>query len=419
MQRELPSPAPVNLPTQPSRPGAGERRGSGFWRGLALLLLIATAFIFVTGQFFDVRYDYTLVIVALGGAILGLLSGVIGSFAVLRQQSLMGDALSHAALPGIAIAFMLVGRQMGALLIGAAISSWLGAQFIRAVISTTRIKQDAAMGITLAAWFAMGLALLTVIQGQQDASQAGLAHFIFGQAASIRLDTLLTIAGAGSLILLITAIFWKELKLLTFDPIFAATVMRTQPLETLISTLIVAVIVMGLQVAGVILMVGLLIAPAVAARQWSRRLDQMVVLAGLFGAFAGSSGAIISATDSGLPTGPLIIIMASLIVAISILFAPERGIVTALWKERHERIMLARRNVLLGLYRHAQSHGNVYATTPEELIIGLYDGEGKRALQWLAQHDQAVQTGQRWQLTGAGVAAAEQSLNEHHSSVTG
>jgi manganese/zinc/iron transport system permease protein len=377
------------------------------------MLAVMLAFILITDRFFNIRYDYTLLIVAAGGSILGLLSGVIGSFAVLRQQSLMGDALSHAALPGVAIAFMLVGRQMGALLIGAAIASWLGAQFIRAVTSTTRIKQDAAMGITLAAWFALGLALLTVIQGQQDASQAGLAHFIFGQAASIRLDTLLTVAAAGGVILLITALFWKELKLLTFDPVFASTVMRTQPVEALLSTLIVAVIVMGLQVAGVILMVGLLIAPAVAARQWSRRLDQMVILAGLFGAFAGGSGAIISATDSGLPTGPLIIIMASIVVAISLLFAPERGIVWTVWKQRRERISLARRNVLLALYRHAQSHGDNYATTPEDLITGLYDGEGKRALHWLEQHDQVVKSGVRWQLTTAGVTAAEAALNAH------
>jgi manganese/zinc/iron transport system permease protein len=377
------------------------------------MFALMLAFILVTIQFFNVRYDYTLLVVAAGGAILGLLSGVIGSFAVLRQQSLMGDALAHAALPGVAVAFMLVGRQMGALLIGAAIASWLGAQFIRAVTSTTRIKQDAAMGITLAAWFALGLALLAVIQGQQDASQAGLAHFIFGQAASIRLDSLLMISGAGLVMLLITALFWKELKLLTFDPVYAATVLPVQPLEALLSTLIVAVIVLGLQVAGVILMVGLLIAPAVAARQWSRRLDQMIVLAGLFGAFAGGSGAIISATDSGLPTGPLIIIMASILVGGSILFAPERGLLWTLWRQRRERARLAHRNVLLNLYRHAQSHGDVYASTPEELILGLYDGEGKRALNWLAQHDQAVKTNRRWQLTQEGVQAAEQALNEH------
>lgn len=409
MQRELPSSVPLMTDSNSRRPALP----GGIWRSLGITLMAILLFVLITNQFFNVRYDYTLLVVALGGAVLGLLSGVIGSFAVLRQQSLMGDALSHAALPGVAIAFMLVGRQMGALLIGAAIASWLGAQFIRAVTSTTRIKQDAAMGITLAAFFAIGLALLTIIQGQQNASQAGLAQFIFGQAASIRLDSLLTIALVGSAILLITALFWKELKLLTFDPVFAATIMRTQPVEALLSTLIVVVIVMGLQVAGVILMVGLLIAPAVAARQWSRRLDQMVVLAGIFGAFAGGTGAIISAADSGLPTGPLIIIMASIIVGVSILFAPERGVVWELWKQRRERVSFARRNVLISLYRHAQSHGDKYAWAPQELITGLYDGPGKRALGWLEQHNQAVKSGTRWQLTSSGLQAAEQFLNEH------
>src|SRR5688572_21458555 len=129
--------------------------------------------------------SYTLRTVALGGALLGLVSGILGSFAVLRRQSLMGDALSHAALPGVTVAFLLSGRNLSALLIGAAVASLIAVGFIRALTTTTRIKQDAAMAIALASWFALGVALLSYIQGRPDAGQAGLDKFIFGQAAAM------------------------------------------------------------------------------------------------------------------------------------------------------------------------------------------------------------------------------------------
>lgn len=287
--------------------------------------------------------DYTLRTVALGGALLGLVSGVLGSFAVLRRQSLMGDALSHAALPGVAVAFLFSGRELSALLLGAGIASLFAVGFIRALTSTTRIKQDAAMGIALASWFAMGIALLSYIQGRPDAGQAGLDKFIFGQAAAMVQSDVDLIARIGLVIFAVLALLWKEFKLITFDPEFArANGFRVRALDAVLSTLVVAAIVLGLQLAGVILMVGLLIGPPVAARQWTNGLGQMVMLSGVFGAVAGGAGAAVSSLDVNVPTGPLMIVASFIIVVFSISIAPGRGVVWAVFQRRRDRRAFAR-----------------------------------------------------------------------------
>lgn len=286
---------------------------------------------------FDI--DYTLRIVALGGALLGLIAGVLGSFAVLRRQSLMGDALSHAALPGVALAFLLSGRELPALLFGAAVASLTAVGFIRAITTTTRIKQDAAMGIALTSWFAAGVALLSYIQSRPDAGQAGLDKFIFGQAAAIVQSDVDLIVRVGFVVFAVLALLWKEFKLITFDPEFAsANGFHVRILDSILSMLVVAAIVLGLQLAGVILMVGLLIGPPVAARQWTNGLGRMVLLSGLFGAVAGGSGAAVSGVDVNIPTGPLMIVSSFVIVVASVLFAPGRGVMwTAIQRRRDRR----------------------------------------------------------------------------------
>ncbi|MCU0466647.1 MAG: metal ABC transporter permease [Anaerolineae bacterium] len=315
----------------------------------ALLIGLATVAAFIvlllTASANGVTFDYTLRTVALGGGLLGLVTGALGSFAVLRRQSLLGDALSHAALPGVVVAFLLQGRSLGALLIGAAIASLMAMAFITALTRTTKIKQDAAQGIALASWFAAGLVLLSYVQGRPDAGQAGLDKFIFGQAAALVQSDVWLIAGVGAVIFALVGLFWKELKLLAFDAEFAgANGFPVRALDALLSTLMVVAIVLGLQLAGVILMVGLLIAPAVAARQWTSQLGAMVLLAGVFGAFAGSTGAVISGLDVNMPTGPLMIVVAGAVVLLSVLFAPGRGVVWSMMKRAQERRTLNQRS---------------------------------------------------------------------------
>lgn len=382
------------------------------WIVIGVIVLIGAAFIPLSQSVFGISYTYTVRTVALGGSLLGLVSGVLGSFAVLRRESLMGDALSHAALPGVGIAFLLAGRDLGALLIGAGIASWLGVGFIRLVLKTTRLKQDSAMGIVLAAWFAAGIALLAYIQGLPDASQAGLDSFIFGQAAAIvESDVqLISLIGLGAFVVVV--VFWKEFKLVTFDSEFAgANGFRVGVINGLLSTLIVIAVVLGLQLAGVILMVGMLIAPGIAARQWTHKLDQMVILAAVFGAFAGGVGAVLSAVDADVPTGPMIIVVAFAVVAVSIAFAPGRGLVWSLLRQRRDRHRFAAYTTLRDLYRYAQAHGGPAHPVPADFIVGIGGPVARLGLNQLARQ-QMIQPGAgTWTLTDAGIAAAQQDAH--------
>jgi manganese/zinc/iron transport system permease protein len=283
------------------------------------------------------RFDYTLMIVAIGAALLGAVSGTLGTYAVLRRQSLLGDAISHAALPGIAIAFLLTRSKAPLVLVlGAALAGWLGTLLIMSIVRMTRIKYDSALGIVLSTFFGFGLVLHTLIQRTGNANQAGLDTFLFGQAATILERDVFTIGILGGVAILITLIFWKELKLLVFDEGFAASLgFSTRALDILLTSLLVIAIVLGLQAVGAVLMSAMLVAPAVAARQWTNKLSLMMFLAACFGALAGVSGTIISSSASRIPTGPTIVLCATVVVGLSIAFAPNRGL---LWDWlRHQR----------------------------------------------------------------------------------
>ncbi len=384
------------------------------WLLIGATALIAALFVPFSQLFLHVEYDYTLRTVALGGALLGIVSGVLGCFAVLRRQSLLGDALSHAALPGVAIAFLLAGRDLVLLLIGAGVTSWLGVYFIRLVTGTTRIKQDAAMGIVLAAWFAAGIALLVYIQARPDASQAGLDSFIFGQAAAIIERDVRLIAAVGTVSFIVLALFWKEFKLITFDAEFAgANGFRVNLLSMALSTLIVVAIVLGLQLAGVILMVGMLIASGIAARQWTNQLGQMVILSAVFGAFAGGAGAIISAIDADIPTGPLIVVVAFLLVAISLGFAPGRGLVWTLLRRLSDRRRFAAQTMLQDLYHYAIDHGRADLPAPESFLFGVRGATAKEGLRQLHARGQVQRSNGAWMLTPAGIEAASRDDRNH------
>ncbi len=382
------------------------------WLTIAGIVVLGICFVPLSQWLFGMRYTYTVRVVALGGSSLGLISGALGCFAVLRRESLMGDALSHAALPGVAVAFLLAGRELSLLLIGAGIASWVALRFIAALLQTTRLKQDAAMGIVLASWFAGGLALLAYIQSIPDAAQAGLDQFIFGQAAAIIESDLRLIFGVGAVVLLALALFWKEFKLLTFDVEFAAANgFPVGLINTLLSTLIVIAIVLGLQLAGVILMVGMLIAPGIAARQWTGKLNQMVILAAVFGAFAGGVGAVISAIDADIPTGPMIIVVASALVLFSITLAPGRGLLWSAWRRRLDSRRFARQNALRDLYRYAMSHGSPTTPAPDAFIRGIGDRSAALGLAQLQAAGLVESLGPSWRLTARGIEAARRDAH--------
>lgn len=284
--------------------------------------------------------DYTFRNVTLGAMLIGAISGFLGSFAVLRRQALLGDAMSHAALPGIALAFLITGqRDPFSLLIGAAVAALVAALWLLAVVRTTRIKDDAALALTLAVFFGFGLVLLSYLQRQPHAAQAGLKSFLFGQAAALIERDLWAMLAIGLPALFLVLIFWPQVKLISFDPDFARSLgVPVRRFEVLLTGIIVVAIVIGLQTVGVVLMSAMLIAPAVAARQWTNRLEYMVVLAAGFGALASLIGAWISTLGKGLTTGPLIVLVMSLFTMLSLLLAPERGLI---WRHIRRRRVIA------------------------------------------------------------------------------
>ena len=308
----------------------------------------------------DLLFDYTLRTVALGSATLGVVSGALGAYAVLRKQSLLGDAISHATLPGVALAFLLTQSKAPLILVfGAAMAGWVATLLVISIVNNTRIKEDSALGLVLSVFFSVGLVLLTVIQKMPTAKQSGLDTFLFGQAAALLERDVITMASIGGMTIVIMLLFWKEFKLLCFDASFGASLgFPMAVLDVLLITLLVIAIVLGLQTVGVVLMSAMVVAPAAAARQWTNRLGRMVALSALFGAIAGVSGAVISSSAVRIPTGPTIVLSISVIVLLSIALAPNRGLVWNWIRNQRERRKLQIEVVVNDLYTLASQHAD-------------------------------------------------------------
>lgn len=291
--------------------------------------------------------------ILLGSMLLGLSSGVIGSFAYLRKQSLMGDALSHAALPGVCIAFMLSGSKSLLLFLLGAAAAGIAATFgIGYITRHTRIKQDSALAIVLTVFFGFGIVLLTRIQHSGNGNQSGLDKFLFGQAAAMVHTDVVLMAAISVLLVGVCSLLFKEFKLLSFDPGFARGIgYPVAFMDQLIMLLIVVAVVVGIQAVGVVLMAALLITPAVSARYWTERLGLMVVLAGLFGALSGLAGTFISAGGNNLPTGPLTVLVATALFVVSVIAAPRRGLLSKWLLRAAVRSKVRREQALHGAER--------------------------------------------------------------------
>lgn len=356
--------------------------------------------------------------VMLGAATLGIASGALGCFAVLRRQSLLGDTLSHAALPGVCLGFLVAGaRDLGSVLAGAFLSGALAALLVLLIVRRTRLKTDAALGIVLSSFFAVGVVLLTLIQNRGGAGQLGLSTFLFGQAAAILRSDLWLMGGLTLAALAVLAALWKEMKLVTFDPDFARVAgLPVTALEIALTVMMALAIVVGLQLVGVVLMVAMLIAPAAAARQWVDSLAGMVLLSAAFGAVSGVAGALISATSRGLATGPLVVLIASALVLASLLLAPRRGLLWGWWQGRLQRRRLRGDRVLLTVHGLTQAHG-APAYPAEQGMLDAFHGAGTEHAVAALEAEGLVravthppETTPHWELTPAGRARAEAVL---------
>jgi manganese/zinc/iron transport system permease protein len=320
-----------------------------------------------------IELSFTAKNVLIGSTVLGVISGVTGCFAFLRRQSLLGDALAHAALPGVCLAFLVTGSKTSLpLFLGALVTGLLGAFVILKIVRFSRIKEDAAIGIVLSVFFAVGISLLTFIQKQPFGNQSGLDKFLFGQAATLLERDLWMMGAVGSVVLLAIFLLFKEFKLLAFDRDFGQSLgFPVARLELLLTLLLVVVVVVGLQTVGVVLVVASLVMPAAAARQWTENLGRMLVLAGFLGGAAGATGAMLSASVSRLPTGPTIVLISGAVLIFSLLFAPRRGLIKEVWAHRRLVARIGRENLLKDLYGLGERANDFTLKVPRGEIMGL------------------------------------------------
>lgn len=287
--------------------------------------------------------NHTFRIVTLGCTLLGVVSGMLGCFATLRKESLLGDAISHASLPGICLIFLITkSKNIEVLLTGALITGLICIGIINIIKNYTKIKLDSILAFVLSVFFGFGMVLLSYLNKLPGANKSGLNKFIFGQASTFIKRDINIIIIVGTLILLLILLFWKEFKIVSFDSEFSKTMgIPSKSIDILISILIVAMVIVGIQAVGIVLISAMLISPAVAARQWTNKLSIMVILSGIFGGIGGILGTLISISENNIPTGPVVVLVISLIAIFSILFSYKRGIIFKIiyYRKRKKEIL--------------------------------------------------------------------------------
>lgn len=286
--------------------------------------------------------QYSFIVVAIGTMLLAMATGIVGTISILKGQSLIGDAVGHASLPGIILAFMISGRKSSLILIlGAIVAGIVAFILIQIIAEGSKIEADTAMAVILSAMFGMGMVLKSYIQGNQKfqgASQSGLASYIFGQAAYILREDVYIILAVSVISLALFIVFYKEIKVYVFDMVYAYTIGINSRLTSLLIMIITMILIAaGLKAVGAILISSMLITPAVTGLQWSKSYEKVLVIAAVTGAVSAFLGTFISSAVKGFSTGPSIILIMSVIALFSVLFAP-RGIVRMLLNIRKMRV---------------------------------------------------------------------------------
>lgn len=301
---------------------------------------------------------YNTLLVAVGAALLGVAAAAVGTAILLRKRSLVSDAVSHATLPGVCLAFLVMvaaggdGRALPGLLAGAAVSAGLGLIAVDAMTRTTRLTEDAAIGAVLSTFFGFGVVLLTVIQGLNVGRQAGLGSFLLGSTAGMLWNDAVLIAVSAALCCAAVFALRRPMTLVGFDPDYAAASgydVRRIDLAMMGLGLLVAVI--GLKLVGLVLIIALMIIPPVAARFWTERSDRMALIACGIGGTSAIVGTAFSALFANLPTGPLIVLVSFALFLASMLLSPIRGAVAALLRYRAFQRRVHTRQGLLSLAR--------------------------------------------------------------------
>ena len=368
-----------------------------------------------------------------GATVLGLACGVVGAFLLLRKRSLVADALSHAALPGVCVGFLLAlaldsasrfgvePRSLAVLLPSAAAFGMLGVGCVHLIASLPRVKEDAAIGAVLSVFFAIGIVLLSAIQRLDAGNKAGLSQFIFGQAATMSAADANIIALCAAAVIIIVALAFKELTLLSFDQQFARSIgWSTTALDGLLLAMVTLLTVIGLSAVGAILMVALLIIPPAAARFWTERLWQMIVMSAAIGAAACHVGVAASAAfdvdGAPLPTGPAIVIACGALFIISMLSAPKRGLLSSILQRLNLKRRIARQHLLRGMYEQGETIGRFDLPVALGNLLAMRSwssSELHKQIRRAIRRHELVRTDPGVTLTDTGLNAAARIVRTH------
>jgi manganese/zinc/iron transport system permease protein len=371
-------------------------------------------------QALTLQLGYNAALVTIGAMLLGAAAGASGSFLFLRKRALVSDAISHATLPGVGLAFLVMvalggdGRWLPGLLLGSAVTAGAGLLAVQWLSRETRLSEDAAIGAVLSVFFGFGIVLLTVIQTMSAGRQAGLDGFLLGSTAAMLFSDAVVIALGGALCALLVLLLRRPMTLVSFDPEFAAASgLNVRHVDLAMMGLVMAVTIVGLKVVGLILIVALLIIPPVTARFWTNRTENVVVGAGLVGALSGYAGAAISATAPDLPTGPIIVLVAFALFALSLFFAPERGVLAAILRRWNFQRRVHIRQGLLALAQNQP----IYEKLTLRLLQrqGLVRRDGVATPDGIALSSKTLRDEKRWEIARSahaheGVAARYDGL---------
>lgn len=299
--------------------------------------------------FSDPSLRYALV----GAILLGISCGVLGSFIVVRKMALMGDTLSHAVLPGVAAGFLWSEtKDPVAILVGATVVGLLATVLVSLIRQTTKIKEDAALGLVLASFFGVGICMLTRIQKLPNGNQSGIDKFMFGQAAALTQQDVTLMFATTVLTIILIVLFYKGLLAMSFDPAFAVSIgLPVKAIHYMLMALLAFAIVVSLQAVGVVLVSAMLITPAASAYLLTDRMKHMLVLSAIFGMLAGAIGAFLSFLGNNLPTGPFMVIGASVVFVLAYFFAPKHGVLTRWYRHLRRRQRVRMENMLKAMHR--------------------------------------------------------------------
>jgi manganese/zinc/iron transport system permease protein len=365
--------------------------------------------------YFFTFQDPSIAWVVLGITLLGIGSAYVGTFSFLDKKALLGDAISHAVLPGICLGFVLAGEKNPVYIVtGAFLSGGLATFMSSWLKKNTKLSEDTIIATILSVFFGFGIVLLTALQKSGNPEIAGLNSFIFGNAIGISESDLMLYGGLSLVIILVLTFMLKEFRLMVFDPEYGKAIgfpMKT--ISFLFNVLMILAVVIGIQAIGVVLMAALLITPGAAARFWTDRLHPLLILAAFFSVLSGILGTYVSFVLPQMPTGPWVVVFLSLFALISFLISPKSGILFRFFARRKYLRKTHRDHLMKALYKAKEEGKNSLAI---EEIYQLYPYQKKeidQSILDLTKADLIVANQGIINFTSAGVSDAMRIVRLH------